>query len=243
MWWDEDFSLDDDNVKTYSLKEMVRGVYPFIKPHNRTFIFALIGLITLHSLQGVAGEKSAFMIPVLSETRSSVEELNLTEIGEFGLLRIPRPGIPAHLHTGIDIRRPGKNYENEPIFPIYTGEVISIRDDGPFAQIILSHEVPGEEPFWTVYEHIAGIQIDLNDSVHTGSQIARFMNLEELTTWGWQFDHFHLEILKQEPIKLEASERHPRRLFTTFALTCYSEAELNRRYSDPIHIFLLKLSQ
>jgi len=42
MWWDEDFSLDDDNAKTYSFREMVRGVYPFLKPYNRTFVFALI---------------------------------------------------------------------------------------------------------------------------------------------------------------------------------------------------------
>jgi len=42
MWWDEDFSLDDDDTKTYSFREMVQGVYPYIKPYNRTFIFALI---------------------------------------------------------------------------------------------------------------------------------------------------------------------------------------------------------
>jgi len=41
MWWDEDFSLDDDDSKTYSFKEMVLGVYPFVKPYNRTFFFAL----------------------------------------------------------------------------------------------------------------------------------------------------------------------------------------------------------
>ena len=42
MWWDEDFSLDDDNAKTYSFKEMVQGVYPFVKPYSRTFFFALV---------------------------------------------------------------------------------------------------------------------------------------------------------------------------------------------------------
>ncbi len=42
MWWDEDFSLDDDHTKTYSFKEMVQGVYPYIKPYNRTFFFALV---------------------------------------------------------------------------------------------------------------------------------------------------------------------------------------------------------
>jgi len=42
MWWDDDFDLDDDQTKTYSFKEMVRGVYPFIKPYDRTFFFALV---------------------------------------------------------------------------------------------------------------------------------------------------------------------------------------------------------
>jgi len=42
MWWDDDFSLDDDKTKTYSFKEMVLGVYPFVKPYNRTFIYALV---------------------------------------------------------------------------------------------------------------------------------------------------------------------------------------------------------
>ena len=42
MWWDEDFNVEDDLTKTYSFREMVRGVYPFIKPYNRTFFFALL---------------------------------------------------------------------------------------------------------------------------------------------------------------------------------------------------------
>ena len=42
MWWDEDFSLDDDQTKTYSFKEMVLGVFPYVKPYKRTFIYALV---------------------------------------------------------------------------------------------------------------------------------------------------------------------------------------------------------
>ena len=42
MWWDEDFTLDEETTRTYSFKEMVRGVYPFVKPYNRTFFFALV---------------------------------------------------------------------------------------------------------------------------------------------------------------------------------------------------------
>lgn len=243
MWWDYDFSLDDINSKNYILTGGGKSNTSYAKPQNGTSLFAEVLVFLFLVLPILAGEKPTFMLPILSETRTLITEIKLTEIGEFGLLRIPRPGIPAHLHTGVDIRRPGKNYENEPIFPIYEGEVISIRDDGAFAQIILSHELPDGEHFWSVYEHIAGIQVDLHDSVDTGTPIARFMDLDELNSWGWQFDHFHLEILKQKPIELEATERHPRRLFATFALTCYSEEDLTQRYLNPIRFFQLNLPE
>lgn len=42
MWHDEDFSLDDDTTKTYSFREMVQGVYPYVKPYKRIFVYALL---------------------------------------------------------------------------------------------------------------------------------------------------------------------------------------------------------
>jgi hypothetical protein len=99
-------------------------------------------------------------------------------------LRKARPGIASHLHTGIDIERPHSNYE--PIFPIAKGVVISKRDDGAFAQLIIEHSVKGKK-VWTVYEHIAGIVPKLNDVVDPMNPIARFMTREELNRFGWQF--------------------------------------------------------
>lgn len=164
--------------------------------------------------------------------------IELTEIGEFGLLRKARPNIPAHLHTGIDIKRPGNNYDHEPIFPIADGIVISKRTDGPYAQLIIEHPNNGE-PFWTVYEHIAEIQVHLSQQVNPETQIARFFNREELNLHGWQFDHFHFEILKKQPLKITPSAKTPERHFRSYTLSCFTEEELLQNFYDP-YLFLYK---
>ncbi len=174
----------------------------------------------------------SYRLPVKTIDRNSITTLALTEIGDFGLLRKERAGIPAHYHTGIDIKRPSKNYQNEPVFPIAVGIVISVRRDGPYAQVIIEHEV--ERKLWTVYEHIAGITVNLYDSVSPDLPIARFMNKNELDAFGWQFDHFHFEILKIRPSKLMQRDSNPERLLSSYTLVCYSKEELNRKFYDPI---------
>jgi len=86
---------------------------------------------------------SSVLLPVDYGDRKDISRVQLTEIGEFGLMRKARVGIPAHFHTGIDIKRPGNNYHDEPIFPIAPGRVISKRTDGPYAQLIIEHNVNG----------------------------------------------------------------------------------------------------
>ena len=176
------------------------------------------------------------LLPINSKDRSSIYELNLSEIGEFGLIRKARPNVKRHYHTGIDIERPGSNYENNPIFPITDGIVISIREDGPFAQLIIEHRLENQT-IWSVYEHISGITVDVNDVVNLKQAIARFMNKNELNKYGWQFDHFHLEILKQPPIKLKTDPRHPKRHFNSYSLMCYHEDELLSHFYNPIAFF------
>jgi len=174
-----------------------------------------------------------FYLPIHVYNRFDVNNVELTQIGSFGEIRKPRPNIPKHLHTGIDIKRPNKNYQNEPIFPIYDGIVISVRDDGAFAQIIIEHEFEGTA-FWSVYEHIAGIKIGLGDNVNPNKPIARFMNTTELNKYGWQFDHVHLEILKIEPLPLKPSQKLPNRYFTTYWLSCFNVSDLEKYYYDPL---------
>ena len=173
-----------------------------------------------------------YRLPIDTINRKSIETLRLTDIGEFGLLRKERPGIPAHYHTGIDIKRPSTNYIHEPIYPISDGIVISKREDGPYAQIIIEHQL--DKKFWTVYEHISGITVNLYDYVTPNTPIARFMNSGELDRFGWQFDHFHLEILKEQPYKLRQENSKPNRLFSSYTLVSYTRADLNKYFYAPL---------
>ena len=178
-------------------------------------------------------KRSYWNLPIKTENRQSDLQLKLTGIGNFGVLRKARPNIPAHFHTGIDIKRPNPNYINEPVYAAAPGIVISMRDDGPYAQIIVEHSINGQL-LWTVYEHVAGIKISLNQPVDENTIIARFMNRDELDSFGWHFDHFHFEIMKAEPIPVKPNNRLPMWKFGTHCLTCYSEDELHQKYFNPV---------
>ena len=176
--------------------------------------------------------ESKYELPVKTANRKSLNTLSLTKIGEFGLVRKVRPNVPSHYHTGIDVKRPTNNYTDEAIFPIFEGVVISKRQDGPYAQLIIEHE--GNPKFWTVYEHIAGIKVNLHDIVKPSEPIARFMNKAELDKYGWQFDHFHFEVLKKYPIQLKPDKSKPERLFSSYTLECFTEKKLNEYFYNPI---------
>jgi len=180
--------------------------------------------------------KSQVFLPIEISDRKDISKLKLSEIGAFGLVRKPRLNIPEHLHTGIDIKRPNKNFSDEPIFPIAKGKVISVRNDGPYANIIIEHEFDNLK-FWTLYEHISGIKVKVNDFVNPNSAIARFMNKEELNKNGWQFDHFHLEVLKVKPMPLKPIKDYPERFFKSYSLVCYNDHDLNKYYYNPLEFF------
>ncbi|MEQ9401961.1 MAG: M23 family metallopeptidase [Cyclobacteriaceae bacterium] len=165
---------------------------------------------------------------------SGLVSIQVTNIGKFGLERVARPGIPKHLHTGIDIKPPRDNYfTDEFIYPIARGVVISKRTDGPYAQLIIEHEYKGT-PFWTVYEHISEIQADLFQPVTPDKAIARFFKSYELDKIGWQFNHFHFEILRKRPIEIKPDPEQPERRFNSYTLICQSESALHEYFHNPI---------
>lgn len=173
-----------------------------------------------------------FLIPTGGKNRKSTEEIRLTEIGQFGLMRKARPNVPAHYHTGIDIMRPLENYEDEPVFPIASGVIISLRSDGPYAQIIIAHKMKDSQ-FWTVYEHISGIKVMPGEYVNPEKPIARFMNKKELDKYGWKFNHIHFEVLKLPPVKLSSDQKHPYRKYSSYTLICYRKEDLEKYYYNP----------
>lgn len=173
--------------------------------------------------------------PIRGSDRQAID-ITLTEIGAFGLWRKERPKIPGHFHTGIDIKRPFDNYTNEPIFPIAHGIVISKRTDGPYAQLIIEHMVNGKR-FWTVYEHLGAILVELEQEVDPFQPIALFMNKDQLNTFGWQFDHFHFEILKKPPLPIKPDDNHPFRKFRSHTLVCFTVVQLHENFYNPFTFF------
>lgn len=201
------------------------------------FINLIVILFFLHQNH----TNTKISLPVNTNNRTDVNSMQLTDIGAFALLRSARPEIPAHFHTGIDIKRPSDNYNNEPIFPIADGKVISKREDGPFAQLIIEHSVDNKK-FWSVYEHIAGIIPALNDSVFTDFPIARFMNRNELNNYGWQFDHLHFEILKVKPVLIQVNPKNPQRLYNSYSLICYTRQQLSKYFYNPVEFLRQKIN-
>ena len=191
---------------------------------------ALILVLLLFSTSAHA----QWLLPINAPSRTSCAGIQLTSIGAFGLVRKARVGIPAHLHTGIDIKRPHDNYVSESIYPAANGTVISLRDDGPFAQIIIEHDSFQGTRYWTVYEHIADIQCTLGQRVTYQDTIARFFSRQELNKYGWQFDHLHFEIMKEAPIPVKPQPHLPNLRYKTYALTCYSRSSLDKRMVDPL---------
>lgn len=176
-------------------------------------------------------------LPVATSTRQSVEEISLTNLGLFGMMRKERPGIPAHHHTGIDIMRPDSNYSNQPVFPAAAGEVISVREDGPYGQVIIEHYDEDHEKVWTLYEHVGGILVSPEDKVFPDFPIARFFTREELDRYGWQFDHIHFEIIKKPLHKVNPGPKLPDRHYRSYTLDCLSEKQLERYMFDPVVFF------
>lgn len=185
---------------------------------------------------GIVGNAADVFLPVGVTDRHAGQLLTLTRIGGFGVVRKARPTVPLHLHTGIDIMRPHRNYADEPVYPIARGTVISKRTDGPYAQLIIEHEV-GSRKIWSVYEHVAGISVNVSSQVDPMVPVARFLNREELARYGWQFDHLHLEILRERPVPLTPAEKTPERYYGSHSLECTSPAMVTRYFYDPLEFF------
>jgi hypothetical protein len=196
--------------------------------------FGLILICIAGVFHYAAAADSGWYLPIKIRNRQSLGKLTLTRLGIYGLVRKPRPGVPSHLHTGIDIKRPSDNYANEPVYPASRGVVISVRDDGPFAQIIIEHVLKDSVRIWTVYEHVSGIMSAPGDTVLPLKPLCRFMNKNELDRFGWQFDHVHFEVLKKPPESLQPDHRNPLRFYNSYGLGCYTRQELNAVYFDPV---------
>jgi hypothetical protein len=77
--------------------------------HKNIFFRTPVILTVLFSILAFRPIKQEWYLPINLKNRQTWKSVQLTSIGQFGLLRKTRPGIPAHLHTGADIKRPNNN--------------------------------------------------------------------------------------------------------------------------------------
>jgi murein DD-endopeptidase MepM/ murein hydrolase activator NlpD len=193
---------------------------------------ALAGALLLSALT-CGAQETAWFLPIACSDRQSWQDIRLTAIGEFGVRRKKRKTAPAHLHTGVDLKRPDStDYRSAPILAAAAGVVVSARDEGPYSQVIIEHRDGGQQ-VWTAYEHVAGIRVSPGDSVTPGTAIARFMTRKELNRHGWQFDHVHFEVLKQPPPSVQPTAAQPGCRYRTYNLACRTAADLNFYYHSP----------
>lgn len=170
--------------------------------------------------------------PLQSPFFHSEKKLTLTGIGEFGMWRKDRPGIPGHFHAGIDLARPVPDHEEVLIYPVAKGILISIRQKGPWSQVIIEHG-KGRTVWWSVYEHFIPDTGKPGDPVHPDQPIGRLMTLSELNRYGWQFNHLHLELMKILPVPLKPTKEEPDRRFITHGLACFNREKLRKTYWNP----------
>jgi murein DD-endopeptidase MepM/ murein hydrolase activator NlpD len=168
------------------------------------------------------------------------QKVQLTEIGAFGLLRKARPAVPAHYHTGIDIVRPDSQYYKQPIFPAKEGVVVSIYDNGPFSQIVIKH-TDNNINYWTVYEHLHVKIRKINIPISPFDTIGYYFCKDELNRYGWQFNHFHFEILKIEPPRIQMIKDNSLRYYKTFGIVCFTREELFVRQENPLEFLYGKI--
>ena len=195
----------------------------------------IVFIVAFYTLSLVCNgqELPKILVPIKVEDRFSWNEVQLTDIGDFGYPRKPRKHIPGHLHTGIDIKRPKDNYRNEPIYSCFEGQVISVRRDRAYSKVIIEHTLPSGKKFWSAYEHIGEIKVRVGEWVTPETSIARFFSKEELNRDGWHFDHLHFELLKKEPERMDATKDLPERFWKSHTLTCHDRETLLKCFFDP----------
>lgn len=168
---------------------------------------------------------TVWKLPLKTVDRQDWSTVRLEPDAHFKSLRAPFGPVKLHYHTGIDLQNGSVIEPGEPVYAIAAGKVIAIEDPPPQRKIVIEHVLPDENRIWSVYYHIIGEQVQVGDRVDTETIIARIMNASELDTYGWEYNHVHLEIMKK--LSPPVSEYYERKTFT-----CYSAAEVDAYFSD-----------
>ena len=165
-------------------------------------------------------------LPINTVDRSDWSTVTLEHDAHFKALRAPFDSVKLHFHTGVDLQN-GKDIQaGEPVYAIAAGKVIAIEDPPPQRRITIEHLLPNRRKVWSVYIHIIDEKVKVGDTVNSETAIAQLMNTAELEYYGWDYNHVHLEIMKQLPPFV--AEFYQRKTFS-----CYTITEVDKYFYDP----------
>ncbi len=191
------------------------------------FTCCLIGYLVISGIQ-TSGQPVAVIwkLPLNTADRQDLSTAFLESDAHFKALRAPFGPVKLHYHTGIDLQNGNTETAPEPVYAIAAGKVVAIEDSPPQRRITIEHTLPDGKKVWSIYIHIIDEQVKVGDIVDTETVIARLMTLTELQMYGLEYNHVHLEIMKQMPIY--ATDFQQRKTFT-----CYTEREVDEYFFNP----------
>ncbi|OQX85538.1 hypothetical protein B6D60_07680 [candidate division KSB1 bacterium 4484_87] len=169
-------------------------------------------------------------LPLGTSNRQDLSTIYLEQDAYFEARRPSYDGIPAHLHTGIDMQINEPGGPGEPIYAIGKGKVVQITDPPPLRRIVIRHKLLRDGFIWSVYLHVIDEKVAIGDRVTAETVIARRLNKYELDYFGWKYNHLHIEIMKFPP--LNTNDTYRRRSYT-----CRTKNEVEHYFIDPLLFF------
>jgi murein DD-endopeptidase MepM/ murein hydrolase activator NlpD len=168
----------------------------------------------------------AWYLPLNTNDRQDWSTVLLDHDAHFNAPRAAFGPVKFHYHTGVDFRNKSFAVPGEPVYAIAAGKVIAIENPHPQRRIVVEHTLPNREKIWSVYIHIIDEKVSIGDNVYPETVIARLMNKAELEMHGLEYNHVHLEIMKQ--LLPYAAEFYQQKTFT-----CFTENEVDKYYFNP----------
>jgi murein DD-endopeptidase MepM/ murein hydrolase activator NlpD len=127
--------------------------------------------------------------PFKDPDRKNLRTLRRRIIGRYGDYR--RSYKPGHLHAGTDFR----GAFEELVYPIARGEVYLLFREFPHKTIVIRHDHPVGEIFYSLYVHVEDIRVREGEAVDENTPLARLFTEDELFRADFGTDvHLHLEI-------------------------------------------------
>ena len=161
------------------------------KKHLLIAFLFLLYILAFLSIETKASAEPEFFSPFKDPDRKSFDSIEERLIGSYGEYR--KSYKLGHLHAGVDL----EGYFNERVYAIGYGQVQEIFRDFPHQTVIVKHNLPSGDLFFSVYTHVEEIEVHVGEWVDELTPLARLFSEDELNRANFGTpNHLHFEIRK-----------------------------------------------